>query len=192
MAEAHQAVAFQFTVTPEGLDFQLSREAVRQLYLAAVHSWKKRLVRAKNSFLSGVYPASPSSWMVVVVATAGSCYCHVDPSLGLIGRIQSWLPHGESLSPEARTAVSTVLFSTGAWLGAVLLFRSLLRLLLSYHGWMFEPHGRMSRRTRLWIVSGTRGGPGGDGGDRGSGGDGGDGEMGDRGEMGVLGELWEM
>ncbi|XP_015472459.1 carnitine O-palmitoyltransferase 1, muscle isoform-like, partial [Parus major] len=94
MAEAHQAVAFQFTVTPEGLDFQLSREAVRQLYLAAVHSWKKRLVRAKNSFLSGVYPASPSSWMVVVLATAGSCYCHVDPSLGLIGRIQSWLPHG--------------------------------------------------------------------------------------------------
>lgn len=47
MAEAHQAVAFQFTVTPEGLDFHLSREAVRQLYLAVVSSWKKRLVRAK-------------------------------------------------------------------------------------------------------------------------------------------------
>ncbi|XP_057245225.1 carnitine O-palmitoyltransferase 1, muscle isoform-like [Malurus melanocephalus] len=92
MAEAHQAVAFQFTVTPEGLDFQLSREAVRQLYLAAVHSWKKRLVRAKNSFLTGVYPASPSSWMVVVMATAGSCYCQVDPSLGLIARIQHCLP----------------------------------------------------------------------------------------------------
>lgn len=116
MAEAHQAVAFQFTVTPEGLDFHLSREAVRQLYLAAVHSWKKRLVRAKvgsaasvpsragpraapltplcpqNSFLTGVYPASPSSWMVVVMATAGSCYCQVDPSLGLIARIQHCLP----------------------------------------------------------------------------------------------------
>uniref|UniRef100_A0A8B9UQF8 Carnitine O-palmitoyltransferase N-terminal domain-containing protein n=1 Tax=Anas zonorhyncha TaxID=75864 RepID=A0A8B9UQF8_9AVES len=42
MAEAHQAVAFQFTVTPEGLDFHLSREAVKQLYLAGISSWKKR------------------------------------------------------------------------------------------------------------------------------------------------------
>uniref|UniRef100_A0A8U8CJG9 Carnitine O-palmitoyltransferase 1, muscle isoform n=1 Tax=Geospiza parvula TaxID=87175 RepID=A0A8U8CJG9_GEOPR len=151
MAEAHQAVAFQFTVTPEGLDFHLSREAVRQLYLAVVHSWKKRLVRAKNSFLTGVYPASPSSWMVVVMATAGSCYCHVDPSLGLIARIQHWLPRSEALTPQAQTVVSTVVFSTGAWLAAVLLFRRLLRLLLSYHGWMFEPHGHMSRSTRLWI-----------------------------------------
>lgn len=47
MAEAHQAVAFQFTVTPEGLDLRLSREAVRQLCLAAAHAWKKRLVQAK-------------------------------------------------------------------------------------------------------------------------------------------------
>ncbi|XP_027564456.1 carnitine O-palmitoyltransferase 1, muscle isoform-like, partial [Neopelma chrysocephalum] len=152
MAEAHQAVAFQFTVTPEGLDFHLSREAVRQLYLAGVSSWKKRLVRAKNSFLTGVYPASPSSWMVVVLATAGSCYCQVDPSLGLIARIRHCLPHSEVLTPQARTVVSTVLFSTGAWLAAVLLFRRLLRLLLSYHGWMFEPHGHMSRSTRLWVA----------------------------------------
>ncbi|NWY94087.1 CPT1B palmitoyltransferase, partial [Loxia curvirostra] len=152
MAEAHQAVAFQFTVTPEGLGFHLSREAVRQLYLAAIHSWKKRLVRAKNSFLTGVYPASPSSWMVVVMATAGSCYCQVDPSLGLIARIQHCLPRSEALTPQVQTVVSTVVFSTGAWLAAVLLFRRLLRLLLSYHGWMFEPHGRMSRRTRLWIA----------------------------------------
>ncbi|NXV36685.1 CPT1B palmitoyltransferase, partial [Rissa tridactyla] len=92
MAEAHQAVAFQFTVTPEGLDFHLSREAVKQLYLAGISSWKKRLVRAKNSFLTGVYPASPSSWMVVVMATAGSFYCQVDPSLGMIARIRHCLP----------------------------------------------------------------------------------------------------
>lgn len=120
MAEAHQAVAFQFTVTPEGLDFHLSREAVKQFYLTGVYSWKKRLICAKvvgppvptvvpvptvpavptgltplcpqNSFLTGVYPASPSSWMVVVMATAGSLYCQVDPSLGLISRISRHLP----------------------------------------------------------------------------------------------------
>ncbi|NWR66983.1 CPT1B palmitoyltransferase, partial [Bucorvus abyssinicus] len=152
MAEAHQAVAFQFTVTPEGLDFHLSREAVRQLYLAVISSWKKRFVRAKNSFLTGVYPASPSSWMVVVMATAGSFYCQVDPSLGLIARIRHCLPESRLLSYKSRTMVSAALFSTGVWLLAVLLFRQALRLLLSYHGWMFEPHGKMSRSTKIWVA----------------------------------------
>uniref|UniRef100_A0A8B9IGA4 Carnitine O-palmitoyltransferase 1, muscle isoform n=1 Tax=Anser cygnoides TaxID=8845 RepID=A0A8B9IGA4_ANSCY len=152
MAEAHQAVAFQFTVTPEGLDFHLSREAVKQLYLAGISSWKKRFVRAKNSFLTGVYPASPSSWMVVVMATAGSFYCQVDPSMGLIARIRCFLPESQLLSYESRTVVSAVLFSTGVWLSAVLLFRQTMRLLLSYHGWMFEPHGKMSRSTKIWVV----------------------------------------
>ncbi|NXN25022.1 CPT1B palmitoyltransferase, partial [Nycticryphes semicollaris] len=132
MAEAHQAVAFQFTVTPEGLDFHLSREA--------------------NSFLTGVYPASPSSWMVVVLATAGSFYCQVDPSLGIIARIRHCLPESQLLSPESRTVVSATIFSTGVWLSAVLLFRQALKLLLSYHGWMFEPHGKMSRRTKIWVA----------------------------------------
>ncbi|NXX39603.1 CPT1B palmitoyltransferase, partial [Tricholaema leucomelas] len=152
MAEAHQAVAFQFTVTPEGLDFHLSREAVRQLYLAGISSWKKRLVRAKNSFLTGVYPASPSSWMVVVMATAGSFYCQVDPSLGLIARIRHCLPESRLLSAESRTVVSVAVFSTGVWLSTVLIFRQLLKLLLSYHGWMFEPHGKMSRSTKIWVA----------------------------------------
>ncbi|KAM8820196.1 carnitine O-palmitoyltransferase 1, muscle isoform [Eudromia elegans] len=152
MAEAHQAVAFQFTVTPEGFDFRLSREALRQLYLSGVYAWKKRLVCAKNSFLSGVYPASPSSWMLVVVATAGSFYCQVDPSMGIIARIRCYLPQSRFLSLQSRTVVSAALFSTGVWLAAVLLSRRALKLLLSYHGWMFEPHGKMSRSTRIWAA----------------------------------------
>lgn len=47
MAEAHQAVAFQFTVTPDGIDLHLSHEALRQVYLSGLHSWKKRFVRFK-------------------------------------------------------------------------------------------------------------------------------------------------
>lgn len=47
MAEAHQAVAFQFTVTPDGFDFRLSREALKHLYLSEINAWKKRLIRFK-------------------------------------------------------------------------------------------------------------------------------------------------
>lgn len=47
MAEAHQAVAFQFTITPEGIDLQLSHQALRQVYLSGLRSWKKRVTRLK-------------------------------------------------------------------------------------------------------------------------------------------------
>uniref|UniRef100_A0A673XYY4 carnitine O-palmitoyltransferase n=1 Tax=Salmo trutta TaxID=8032 RepID=A0A673XYY4_SALTR len=47
MAEAHQAVAFQFTVSPDGIDLQLSHEALRQIYLSGLHSWKKKFIRFK-------------------------------------------------------------------------------------------------------------------------------------------------
>ncbi|MGH0138740.1 UNVERIFIED_CONTAM: hypothetical protein FKN15_017567 [Acipenser sinensis] len=49
MAEAHQAVAFQFTVTPDGIDLRLSHEALRQIYLSGLHSWKKKFIRFKVS-----------------------------------------------------------------------------------------------------------------------------------------------
>lgn len=42
MAEAHQAVAFQFTVSPEGIDLQLSHAAIKEIYLSGLRSWKKK------------------------------------------------------------------------------------------------------------------------------------------------------
>lgn len=47
MAEAHQAVAFQFTITPEGIDLQLSYQALNQIYCSGLRSWKKRVSRMR-------------------------------------------------------------------------------------------------------------------------------------------------
>lgn len=56
MAEAHQAVAFQFTITPEGIDLQLSHQALRQVYLSGLRSWKKRITRLKvNTHYTHIY-----------------------------------------------------------------------------------------------------------------------------------------
>lgn len=55
MAEAHQAVGFEFTVIPEGTDAQLSHQALTEIYLSAVHSWKKCIIRIKV----------PSGWFCV-------------------------------------------------------------------------------------------------------------------------------
>ncbi|KAM6436351.1 carnitine O-palmitoyltransferase 1, muscle isoform 1-T2 [Liasis olivaceus] len=154
MAEAHQAVAFQFTVTPEGVDFQLSREALKQVYLSGLSSWKKRFIRVKNGFLTGVYPGTPSGWLVVTIATVSSTWVHVDVSKGLISSIQRHLPASCScyFSLRQQTLLSALLFSTGVWLAGIWLRRQMLKLLLSYHGWMFEPHGKTSFSTKVWVA----------------------------------------
>lgn len=58
-----------------------------------------------------------------------------------------------SLSAQGQTMVSALVFSTLLWLSLILALRFCLKLLLSYHQWMFEKHGRMSNTTKVWVVS---------------------------------------
>uniref|UniRef100_A0A8C2B2J5 Carnitine O-palmitoyltransferase 1, muscle isoform n=1 Tax=Cyprinus carpio TaxID=7962 RepID=A0A8C2B2J5_CYPCA len=148
MAEAHQAVAFQFTVTPDGIDLQLSREVLKHIYLSGVTSWKKRAIRFKNGVLTGVYPASPSSWLIVVIAIMSTMYARIDPSMGMIDRIKTSLPF---MTVQTQTVLSAILFATGLWLSFIFLLRYILKALLSYHGWIFESHGKMSFSTKVWL-----------------------------------------
>lgn len=151
MAEAHQAVAFQFTVTPDGIDLQLSREVLKHIYLSGVTSWKKRAIRFKNGVLTGVYPASPSSWLIVVIAIMSTMYARIDPSMGMIDRIKTSLPVSEFMTVQTQTVFSAILFATGLWLSFIFLLRYILKALLSYHGWIFESHGKMSFSTKVWL-----------------------------------------
>ncbi|XP_031420516.1 carnitine O-palmitoyltransferase 1, muscle isoform [Clupea harengus] len=161
MAEAHQAVGFQFTVTPDGIDLHLSREVLRHIYLSGVTSWRKRAIRFKNGILTGVYPASPSSWLIMVIAVLSTMYARGDPSLGTIDWIKEALPESDYLTAQTQTVVSAVVFATGLWLVLIMLLRYTLKALLSHHGWIFECHGRKSFSTRVWlnvvrILSGRR------------------------------------
>uniref|UniRef100_A0A8C3G564 Carnitine O-palmitoyltransferase 1, muscle isoform n=1 Tax=Cyclopterus lumpus TaxID=8103 RepID=A0A8C3G564_CYCLU len=151
MAEAHQAVGFQFTVRPDGVDLKLSQEVIKNIYLSGVTAWKKRAIQFKNGVLAGVYPASPSSWLIVVIAMMSSLYIRIDPSLGMIEAIKENLPHREYLSVQTRAVLSAILFATGLWLFFIYLLRYTLKALLSNHGWIFESHGKMSTSTRVWL-----------------------------------------
>ncbi|XP_051820823.1 carnitine O-palmitoyltransferase 1, liver isoform [Antechinus flavipes] len=151
MAEAHQAVAFQFTVTPDGIDLRLSHEALKQIYLSGLHSWKKKFIRFKNGIITGVYPASPSSWLIVVVGVMSTMYAKVDPSLGIIAKINQTLGTTGSMSTQTKNIVSGILFGTGLWVTLIMAMRYSLKMLLSYHGWIFAEHGKLSRATRIWM-----------------------------------------
>ncbi|XP_056273795.1 carnitine O-palmitoyltransferase 1, muscle isoform isoform X2 [Pseudoliparis swirei] len=151
MAEAHQAVGFKFTVRPDGVDLKLSQEVIKNIYLSGVTAWKKRAILFKNGVLAGVYPASPSSWLIVVIAMMSSLYIPIDPSLGMIEAIKESLPHREYLSVQTRAVLSAILFATGLWLFFIYLLRYTLKALLSNHGWIFESHGKMSTSTKVWL-----------------------------------------
>lgn len=59
-------------------------------------------------------------------------------------------PYG---TPQTETLLSMVIFSTGVWATGIFFFRQTLKLLLSYHGWMFEMHSKTSHATKIWAVS---------------------------------------
>uniref|UniRef100_A0A8C8RYZ7 carnitine O-palmitoyltransferase n=1 Tax=Pelusios castaneus TaxID=367368 RepID=A0A8C8RYZ7_9SAUR len=151
MAEAHQAVAFQFTVTPDGIDLRMSHEALRQIYLSGLHSWKKKFIRFKNGIITGVYPASPSSWLIVVVGVMSTMYAKIDPSLGIIAKINRTLDTTGYMSNQTQNIVSGMLFGTGLWIALIMTMRYSLKMLLSYHGWMFAEHGNLSTGTKIWM-----------------------------------------
>uniref|UniRef100_A0A667XMP2 carnitine O-palmitoyltransferase n=1 Tax=Myripristis murdjan TaxID=586833 RepID=A0A667XMP2_9TELE len=149
MAEAHQAVAFQFTVTPDGIDLQLCHEALRQIYLSGLHSWKKRFIRFKNGVMTGVYPGSPPGFMVVVVSYMSyNKYHKLDPSLGMFAKLRSELDVTEC----SVKIVGGVLVGTGLWITIIFIMRNALKCLLSWHGWMYSRHGSVSLGTRLWML----------------------------------------
>ncbi|XP_039988326.1 carnitine O-palmitoyltransferase 1, liver isoform isoform X2 [Xiphias gladius] len=153
MAEAHQAVAFQFTVTPDGIDLQLCHEALRQIYLSGLHSWKKRFIRFKNGVMTGVYPGSPAGFMVVVVSYMSyNKYNQLDPSLGLISKLGQHIPISRYMSTDSQRVVGGVLVGTGLWVTIIMIMRNVLKCLLSWHGWMHARHGSVSWSTRLWML----------------------------------------
>ncbi|XP_030621951.1 carnitine palmitoyltransferase 1Aa (liver) [Chanos chanos] len=153
MAEAHQAVAFQFTVSPEGIDLQLSHEALRQVYLSGLHSWKKKFIRFKNGVMTGVYPGSaPGLALVLGGYMARAKYTQVDPSLGLLCKVDKFIPISKYMSSDSQQLVGGVLVGTGMWMVIIFTMRTMLKSLLSWHGWMYERHGTMSWKTRAWVI----------------------------------------
>ncbi|XP_061577444.1 carnitine O-palmitoyltransferase 1, liver isoform isoform X2 [Cololabis saira] len=153
MAEAHQAVAFQFTVGPDGIDLHLCHEALRQVYLSGLHSWKKRFIRFKNGVMTGVYPGSPGGFMIVVVSYMSyNKYRQLDPSLGLVAKLGEYIPISQHMTTDSQRIVGGVVVGTGLWVTIIMIMRNVLKSLLSWHGWMQARHGTVPLSTRLWML----------------------------------------
>ncbi len=88
MAEAHQAVAFQFRVTEEGVDVHFDREAVKTAVKSLLGLFRSRYLRVRNRLLQGLFPASPLSLVLVLSLVIGAYTVGQDPSFGAIDWLQ--------------------------------------------------------------------------------------------------------
>ena len=87
MAEAHQAVAFQFSVTEEGrLKFDYSNEGIKLLLLSSWKSTYRKYIHFRNSLLVGVFPASPISLILIASLLVAAAYFGYFDIVGLFDR----------------------------------------------------------------------------------------------------------
>ncbi len=87
MAEAHSAVAFQFSVTDEGIAFHFNKAAVKSAFSTLLHILHNKYNRLKTTFLKGIFPATPLSLLFVTSSIVGLYAINIDPTFG----ISSWL-----------------------------------------------------------------------------------------------------
>lgn len=92
MAEAHQAVAFSFSITHEGWDINYDREVLNLVWSSGLRSWKKRVARLSNGIRNGVYPAHLQSLWIVISIAAALHFSGRRTPLDIVNRIRPLLP----------------------------------------------------------------------------------------------------
>lgn len=87
MAEARQAVAFQFAITDEGVSLHCDREAVKAAFRSYFRGQGKKVQRLRTAIGRGVFPASPTSLAVIIAVVVGLWLAGYDTSLGILPAI---------------------------------------------------------------------------------------------------------
>ncbi|XP_032784458.2 carnitine O-palmitoyltransferase 1, liver isoform isoform X2 [Daphnia magna] len=152
MAEGHQAVAFSFAITHEGLDVNFDFEVIRLIARSAVRSWRKRSTRFQTSLKSSFFPGSLRSLVLTEAVFIGAEKSGYDVTFGLTDKL---IVHFPKNSVEYRVLCSAILGLAG-WTGVIFSLRELMRLLLKYHGWLYEERGagrQVSLPTRAWLLA---------------------------------------
>ncbi|CAH1800298.1 unnamed protein product [Owenia fusiformis] len=152
MAEAHSAVAFSFTVTPEGVDFDLNHEALWAVWGSGVRSWKKRYAQFRNNLINHAYPMPLATWMFFMSIVLALVLADTD---NWITRWALWIekwPLIRSIADPWDHYVSSLLFGAMLCLAFIAIIRYTLKALLTYQGWMYDARGKMPLRTKLWVL----------------------------------------
>lgn len=141
MAEAHEAVAFQFTVGPDGFSFDVSFDVFKALIYAGYRSWKLRCRRTLNSLHNSLYPGHPLRGIACCGIVYGLYSKGYDPSYHLIDWIDENIIRKYTSIQNSKT-VACIVFGAGTYLVLIQVRQYALKKLFSYHGWMYQEHGK--------------------------------------------------
>ncbi|CAF0964623.1 unnamed protein product [Rotaria sp. Silwood1] len=152
MAEAHEAVAFSFTVGHEGFNVDVSYDVFRALFYAAYRSWKLRCRRTLNSLYNSLYPGHPLRGIASCGFVAGLYFKGYDPSFQLIDWLESNV-FRRYLQPRNGKILACIVVGGGAYIVFIQLRQYTLKKLFSYHGWMYQEHGKdIGLVPKVWSV----------------------------------------
>lgn len=153
MAEAHNAVAFQFAVGDEGVVVNMDKEIIKMMANSAYKSVKRRCNDAKNTFLKGVYPASPATWMLLLAAILSARYSEHKKTMDLFQKMEKEFPGKHRLDNSTVVAICILTVVTLLWLFSAYVCQFLLRRLLRNWDLMHNIRGSISLRNKLWLVA---------------------------------------
>lgn len=57
------------------------------------------------------------------------------------------------MSAQKQMLVGGVMVGMGLWIAIIFSMRTALKGLLSWHGWMYGPRGKITWKLRLWLVN---------------------------------------
>lgn len=151
MAEARLGVAFQFQVTEEGIVVNFNRNALKFVGRAMVKSAKRRVKGAKKAILKRSFPATPASWILLVAALSAARYSEHETTLGVLGKFERGMPWSHNLDPKTVIAVAVLVCATILWMLLGHIHQFILRQLLCYRAFLYEPRGKLSFKTKFWL-----------------------------------------
>ncbi|XP_014663776.1 PREDICTED: carnitine O-palmitoyltransferase 1, liver isoform-like isoform X2 [Priapulus caudatus] len=152
MAEAHQAVAFTFQVTHDGLEVDFDHEVIASIWNSGVRSLYKNFQRHWHDLKAGIYPLEPHTLLVCILLSWGlRAGLGIDMSLGSVDHICHLIPWIHFL-PVFVLYVSCTISGVLAWIGLILFTRYSLKILFIYQGWMNDPRGKFSMKTKFWAI----------------------------------------
>lgn len=173
MAEAHEAVAFSFSVGPEGIfsnkqtfhrlyytyifflfysgfNVDISYDVFKALVYAGLRSWKLRCRRTLNSFYNSLYPGHPLRGIACCGIVSTLYFKGYDPSFHIIDWIE--VNVFRRYIPERNGKIlACIVFGSGVYFVLIQTRKIILKKLFSYHGWMYQEHGKgIGIGTKVW------------------------------------------
>jgi len=151
MAEARAAAA-----TPDVHYLEEGRDATHDFVTAWKRSFVRRLYRTRNKIRNRLWPTSPLYLTVTTLLFALFMKCGWEWTIPITSRLwylAECLHLNEGVYEPVRLLVVSFVGGVIFFIALSYVRRWLLRCLLSYRGWMFEPLRKTSWKTLVWGVT---------------------------------------